>query len=674
MYWPKRKINDDVMCGIVGIFETRSRRDVEETLLLRMNNVQLHRGPDEAGLHREPGLGLGHRRLSIIDLSSGQQPLFNEDGSVVVVFNGEIYNFQELARELIELGHHFRTHSDTEVIVHAWEQWGEKCVLRFRGMFAFALWDRNSQTLFLARDRLGKKPLYYSLLPDGQFIFSSELKALMIHPGLSREISPRSVEDYFAYGYVPEPASILRDAFKLPPAHTLTLQRGQPIGKPHEYWDVPFQTAGPMQEADVAVELIDRLREAVKIRLISEVPLGAFLSGGVDSSAVVAMMAESTRGPVNTCSISFGDPEFNESIHAAQVAERYHTHHRVQQVEPDDFDLIDQLARMYDEPFADSSAMPTYRVCELARRQVTVALSGDGGDENFAGYRRYRWHLYEERVRALVPQAIRGPLFGFLGFVYPKADWAPKVFRAKSTFQALARDTIEGYFDSVSILADPLRARLFNPAFKRELQGYHAVEVLRRHARRSPTDNALSRAQYLDMKTYLPGDILTKVDRASMAHSLEVRVPILDHEFVEWVSGLPAEFKHCQGEGKYILKKALRPYLSDEILYRPKMGFSVPLASWFRGPLRQRVRDAMLGPVLADSGIFDQAFLRKLVDQHQSGVRDHSSALWSLLMFEAFLRQLETGARGADENGGVPAHVSRAMYRTSSTGERDRRR
>ncbi len=628
------------MCGIVGIFETRTPREVEEVLLWRMNNAQLHRGPDEGGLHREPGLGLGHRRLSIIDLSSGQQPLFNEDHSVVVVFNGEIYNFQDLAKELISLGHRFRTHSDTEVIVHAWEQWGERCVNRFRGMFAFALWDRNTETLFLARDRLGKKPLYYALLPNGQFIFSSELKSLLCHTGLSRDIEPRAVEDYFAYGYVPEPHTILRHAFKLPPAHILTLRRGQPLAKPTEYWDVPFRPVGPISEADAAVELVDRLREAVKMRLISEVPLGAFLSGGVDSSAVVAMMAGLSPAPVNTCSISFGDPKYNESVYAAQVAARYHTRHRVQQVEPDDFDLIDRLAHMYDEPFADSSAMPTYRVCELARRQVTVALSGDGGDENFAGYRRYRWHLYEERVRAWLPQYIRGPLFGFLGFAYPKADWAPKVFRAKSTFQALARNTLEGYFASVSVLADPQRAQLFSPAFRRELQGYHAVEVLRRHARHAPTDNPLSRAQYLDMKTYLPGDILTKVDRASMAHSLEVRVPLLDHQLVEWISGLPPRFKLNGREGKYIFKKALQPYLSEDILYRPKMGFGVPLANWFRGPLRQRVRDAVLGSVLADSRIFDQAFLRKLVDQHQSGARDHSAALWSLLMFEAFLRRM----------------------------------
>ena len=628
------------MCGIVGIFETRERREVDEALLTRMNNAQWHRGPDEGGLHREPGLGLGHRRLSIIDLSSGQQPLFNEDGSVVVVFNGEIYNFQELAKELVGHGHVFRTHSDTEVIVHAWEQWGERCVDRFRGMFAFALWDRNSETLFLARDRLGKKPLYYALLPDGQFIFSSELKALMCHPGLSRDIEARAVEDYFAYGYVPEPRTIFRHAFKLPPAHTLTLRRGTAPGEPREYWDVPFTSIGPISEADASAELVDRLREAVKIRLISEVPLGAFLSGGVDSSAVVAMMAGLSQEPVNTCSISFGDPAYNESVFAQQIATRYHTRHRVEQVEPNDIGLIDKLAGMYDEPYADSSAMPTYRVCELARRQVTVALSGDGGDENFAGYRRYRWHMYEEKIRNMLPLAIRKPLFGMLGYLYPKADWAPKVLRAKSTFQALARSTLEGYFHSVSIMPDPLRRRLYHPLFRRELQSYQAIEVLRAHMRRAPTDEPLSRAQYLDMKTYLPGDILTKVDRASMAHSLEVRVPLLDHQLVEWISGLPPRFKLNGREGKYIFKKSLQPYLPEDVLYRPKMGFAVPLSSWFRGPLRQRVRDAVLGSVLADSRIFDQAFLRKLVDQHQSGARDHSAALWSLLMFEAFLRRM----------------------------------
>jgi asparagine synthase (glutamine-hydrolysing) len=576
-------------------------------------------------------------------LTSGQQPLFNEDHSVVVVFNGEIYNFAELSRELAACGHRFRTHSDTEVIVHGWEQWGEKCVERFRGMFAFALWDRNNETLFLARDRLGKKPLHYSLLPDGWLVFGSELKALLAHPGFSRALNPHAVEDYFAYGYVPDPKTIFQQSLKLPPGHTLVLRRGQPMAAPRQYWDVPFRPLGMISEADAAAELIERLREAVRIRLISEVPLGAFLSGGVDSSAVVAMMSGLSPEPVNTCSISFGDPRYNESPFAAQVARRYHTQHYVDQVESDDFDLIDTLANVYDEPYADSSALPTYRVCQLARKHVTVALSGDGGDENFAGYRRYRWHVYEERVRALLPGLLRRPLFGLLGTIYPKADWAPKVFRAKSTFQALARDTVEGYLHSVSVIPDHLRRRLYSPALARELQGYAAIEVLREHARHAPVDDPLSCVQYLDMKTYLPGDILTKVDRASMAHSLEVRVPLLDHELVEWVSGLPPAYKLRGGEGKAIFKHALKPYLPHDILYRPKMGFAVPLSSWFRGPLRQRMRDAVLGGTLADTGYFDRAFLERLVTEHQSGVGEHSATLWSLLMFEAFLRKVLGG-------------------------------
>jgi asparagine synthase (glutamine-hydrolysing) len=628
------------MCGIVGLFDTRGRGEIDRELLGRMNQVQTHRGPDEGELYVEPGIGLGHRRLSIMDVSSGQQPLFNEDGSVVVIFNGEIYNFHELAEELAAAGHTFRTHCDTEVIVHGWEEWGEQCVERFRGMFAFAIWDRNRQILFLARDRLGIKPLYYTLLDDGTFVFASELKALVAHPDFNRQMDSHAIEEYFAYGYVPEPKTIFRRAFKLSPAHSLKLQVGQNIPRVRGYWDVPFAPHDPMSMQEAQEELIAQLRESVKIHLMTEVPLGAFLSGGVDSSAVVAMMANLMDEPVNTCSISFGDPAFNESQYAQAVADRYHTRHNVNQVDADDFDLIDKLSTLYDEPFADSSAMPTYRVCQLARKRVTVALSGDGGDENLAGYRRYRWHMYEERMRAMLPLGLRKPLFGLLGTLYPKADWAPKVLRAKSTFEALARDSVEGYFHSVSIVRDEMRRRLFSASFNRDLQGYNAAEVLRMHAGKCPTDDLLSRIQYLDMKTYLVGDILTKVDRASMAHSLEVRVPLLDHKLVEWISGLPASYKLHGQEGKYVFKKALEPYLSKEILYRSKMGFSVPLSSWFRGPLRQRLHDALMGPVLADTGIFNRSFLQELFDQHQSGRRDHSAPLWTLLMFEAFLRNV----------------------------------
>ena len=540
------------MCGIAGIFDTLSNRIQDAAVLQRMNDSQRHRGPDEGSLHLEPGIGLGHRRLAIIDIATGQQPLFNEDGSVVVVFNGEIYNYQQLIPELQALGHSFRTKSDTEVIVHAWESWGADCVKRFRGMFAFALWDRKRQTLFLARDRLGVKPMHYALLDDGQLLFGSELKSLLAHGGLRREIDPLAVEEYFALGYVAEPRTIFKQALKLAPAHSLVWRRGDPMPSPAAYWDLRLSLDNPIDEKEACVELAERLRESVKLRMIAEVPLGAFLSGGVDSSAVVATMAELSDGPVNTCSIGFDDPAFNETAFARTVADRYRTNHFVETVRSDDFDLIDTLARLYDEPYADSSAIPTYRVCQLARQRVTVALSGDGGDESFGGYRRYRMHLMEERMRSALPAGLRRPLFGLLGRVYPKADWAPRVLRAKTTFEGMARSAVEGYFHTVSILRDPMRSELFSPVFRNALGGYQARQVFDRHALRSNTDDPLALIQYLDLKTYLVGDINTKVDRASMAHSLEVREPLMDHELVDWLATLPSAIATAQIQNQRI--------------------------------------------------------------------------------------------------------------------------
>ncbi|WP_119352627.1 XrtA/PEP-CTERM system amidotransferase [Azohydromonas sediminis] len=635
------------MCGITGIFDTRGTRDIDRAVLQRMNDAQFHRGPDEGSVHVEPGLGLGHRRLSIIDIATGQQPLFNEDGSVVVVFNGEIYNYQQLIPELQAAGHTFRTKSDTEVIVHAWEQWGEACVERFRGMFAFALWDRGRQTLFLARDRLGVKPLYYALLDDGRLLFGSELKSLLADGGLKRDLDPLAVEEYFALGYVAEPRTIFGQARKLPPAHTLAIRRGAPLPEPREYWDVRFTLDNPIALDEACAELQHRLQESVRLRMIAEVPLGAFLSGGVDSSAVVATMAGLSAEPVNTCSIAFDDPKYNESEFAQKVASRYRTNHRVETVKSDDFDLIDTLATLYDEPYADSSAIPTYRVCQLARKHVTVALSGDGGDENFAGYRRYRLHLMEERLRSALPLSVRQPVFGLLGRVYPKADWAPRVLRAKTTFEGMARTSVEAYFHSVSLLRGPMRAQLFSPAFKALLGGYDARQVFERHAARAGTDDPLALVQYLDLKTYLVGDINTKVDRASMAHSLEVREPLMDHPLVEWLATLPNHLKVRGHEGKVLLKKAMEPLLPHDVLYRPKMGFAVPLERWFRGPLKQRVKDAVLGERLAATGWFDRKYLEHLVHAHHSGVRDYSAPLWSLLMFDAFLRQVVDGGKAA---------------------------
>src|SRR6516165_3831200 len=634
------------MCGIAGIFDYRGRAEIDRTLLRRMTDILSHRGPDGDGHHIAPGIGLGHRRLAIVDLATGDQPLFNEDGTVCVVYNGEIYNFHPLMAELSALGHLFRTRCDTEVIVHAWEEWGVACLDRFNGMFAFALWDAAQEVLFVARDRLGEKPLYYSFLADGRLVFASELKSLLLSPQVDRQLDPQAIEEFFAFGYIPDPRSVYRSVRKLAPAHYLLVRRGEPPPEPSAYWDLRFIDDASVRRSEVEDELIARLRESVRMRMIADVPLGAFLSGGVDSSGVVAMMAGLKAEPVSTFSISFGKKGWDESAYAAEIAQRYGTDHHVRAVDPNSFDLLDRLATIYDEPFGDSSAMPTFRVCAMARENVTVALSGDGGDEVFAGYRRYRWHCFEEQIRRVVPASLRRPLFGTIGALYPKLDWAPRPLRAKATLLELARETIEAYFSSVSICGTGLRRRLFSPTLTRELQGYDSVEVLRSHMRRCSSEDPLSQVQYADFKTYLPGDILTKVDRASMANSLEVRVPLLDHTFVEWAAGLPSHFKLHGREGKHVFKAALEPHVSDEILYRPKQGFAVPLAAWFRRPLRRRLRDTLGGPVLHDSGLFNMATVEMLVDQHQAGELDHSAVLWSLSMMEAFLRQVHGSGGG----------------------------
>jgi asparagine synthase (glutamine-hydrolysing) len=632
------------MCGIAGIFDSRGVTFIDRGLLRRMTDALQHRGPDGEGYYTAPGVGLGHRRLAIVDLVTGDQPVFNEDRTICVVFNGEIYNFQPLMTELAGLGHVFRTRCDTEVIVHAWEEWGEGCLGHFNGMFSFALWDARSETLFLARDRLGEKPLYYSFLSNGQLLFASEIKGLLASPQVERKLDPQAVEEFFAFGYIPDPRSIYLGVRKLPPAHYLLVRRGDPAPQPRPYWDVRFIDGIAVREEEAREELIARLREAVRLRMIADVPLGAFLSGGVDSSGVVAMMAGLQEQPVSTFSIAFGSKGWDESAFAGAIAERYRTEHRVREIDPNSFDLVDRLATIYDEPFGDSSAIPTFRLCAMARENVTVALSGDGGDEVFAGYRRYRWHRLEEQVRRVVPQGLRRPLFGLCGALYPKLDWAPRPLRAKAILGELARDPIDAYFASVSICGDELRPRIFSARLLRELQGYNAVEVLRSHMARCGSDDPLSQVQYADFKTYLPGDILTKVDRASMANSLEVRVPLLDHTLVEWAARMPSRLKLRGSQGKHLLKAALEPHVSAQILYRPKQGFTVPLAAWFRGPLRRRLRDTLGGPVLRGSGLFDIAAVETLIDQHQSGLRDHSAPLWMLLMMEAFLRQLDGGA------------------------------
>jgi asparagine synthase (glutamine-hydrolysing) len=622
------------MCGLAGMFDARGERPVDRAVLARMTEALAHRGPDGAGLFEAPGLGLGHRRLSIVDLAGGAQPMTDPDTGVTVVFNGEIYNFPALRERLAALGHRLRTRCDTEVILHGWNRWGEDCLRHFDGMFAFALWDPRDRSLLLARDRLGKKPLYYAALPDGLCLFGSELKALAAHPALPRELDAEAVADFFAYGYVPDPKSIYRAARKLPPGHFLRWRRG---GAPElrQWWDLPLDdTRGD------AADVVAQLEAATRRRLIADVPLGAFLSGGVDSSAVVSQMAAATAEPVKTFAIGFGDGAWDETAYARAVADRYGTEHTERRVDPDAFDLLDRLAALYDEPFGDSSAIPTFRVCALAREKVTVALSGDGGDEVFAGYRRYLWHLREAAVRRRLPRPLRRGLFGALGRIYPKADWAPRPLRARTTFQELALDDLDAFFLSVSATDERQRRALLGADLRAGLHrdGYHPVETLRGPWRKAAGVDPLRQAQYADIKTWLPGDILVKVDRASMAHGLEVRSPFLDHRLVEWGVNLPAAAKIRKGEKKAILKQAMEPFVPAELLYRPKQGFSVPIGPWFRGPLRQAVREALTGSLLSGSGLVEAGHVELLLNQHQAGARDHSRVLWLLLMFQGFLR------------------------------------
>jgi asparagine synthase (glutamine-hydrolysing) len=627
------------MCGIAGIYFPTSQQQPDATVLRQMNDSQLHRGPDAGDYFFAPGVGLAHRRLSIIDLDGSPQPMRTPDNSVCVVFNGEIYNFKELRAELQAKGYQFISQGDTETILHAWREWGVDCVHHLRGMFAIGIWDEKTQSLFLARDRLGVKPMFYSLLPGNEFVFGSELKVLKQHPKFDRTLRHTAIEDYFSFGYVPEPYTIYQHCFKLEPGYRMLLTPGMTqLPEPEQYWDIPTQWAEDVTAAEAEQELVTRFREAVGIRMVADVPLGAFLSGGVDSSAVVAMMSQLQPDPVNTCAIGFDVPTFNETEFAQMVADRYHTNHSVQVVSQNDFELIDMLPSLYDEPYADSSAMPTYRVCQMARKKVTVALSGDGGDEVFAGYRRYNMHMNEDKVRNVLPLGLRKAIFAPLGKLYPKLDWAPKFLRAKTTFQSMAMDSVEGYHNSISILRADEREKLFSADFKQKLKGYNSLEVFRRYQQKTTALDPLKAVQYIDLKTYLVGDILTKVDRASMAHSLEVRVPFLDHKFIEWAFKLKTSANLANGVGKLTLKKTLEPHLPEDVLYRKKMGFAVPLADWFRGPLQQKLQDSVLSERMLGCGIFAPAQLQRLVKDHISGLKDNSAALWTLMMFDGFLR------------------------------------
>jgi asparagine synthase (glutamine-hydrolysing) len=613
------------MCGINGIFEPGRETVMDRAVVKAMADTLHHRGPDEEGFFCGPGIGLGHRRLSIIDLKGGQQPLPNEDESVWIVFNGEIYNFQELNRKFLGTGHHFRTRSDTETIVHLYEELGEGCFAELRGMFALALWDGRKKKLVLARDRIGKKPLFYSW--DGRrLLFGSEIKALLAAGGLSKEMDLEALSDYFSFQYIPAPKTIYRSVRKLRPGHYLTVE-GSKV-REVAYWDIRFSQPRQLSESEWCESFVEEFRTSVKSRLVSDVPLGAFLSGGVDSSSVVAVMND-YQAPVTTCSIGFSDESYDEANDARRFAATLGARHFEQVVQPSAIDLLPKLAWHFDEPFADSSAVPTYLVSQVARKHVTVALSGDGGDENFAGYHRYQFDMWENQLRGRCPLPIRRAVFGPLGRWYPALRWAPRMFRGKYIFESLSRDPLEGYFHTMSLCPQGMKNRLFTGDVVKALAGYDSIDVLRYHYDRADTEDMLSRIQYVDIKTYLVDDVLVKVDRASMANSLEVRCPLLDHKLMEMVAQIPSDLKLRNGQGKYIFRKALERILPAEILNRRKKGFAVPVKEWFRSELKEVAYDALFR---RHDDLLNRAFLNDCWNQHQRGQRDWSPLLWCVLM------------------------------------------
>ncbi len=628
------------MCGIAGIFHFSTPKPVDPQRVERMCDAIAHRGPDGYGVWTAPGIGLGHRRLSIIDVAGSPQPMASSDGRAMLVFNGEIYNFRELRDELRAGGAKFHTDGDSEVILAAWQRWGPACLPKLHGMFAFAIYDLEQRTLFLARDRFGVKPLFMAPLSDGSLIFASELKALTAHPLLRRDVDPLAVEDYMTWGYVPDHRSILKGVEKLPAGHSMLLRHDAPLPRPQQWWDISFADRSKSKPADLEAELLHLMRQAVQSRMVSDVPLGAFLSGGVDSSSVVALMAEASSSPVKTCSIGFDVASADESSYAEQVARQFGTDHRSRMVSPDDFDEIDALAAMFDEPFADASALPTWRVCQLARETVTVALSGDGADEAFAGYRRQMFLHNEDRVRRIIPRAIRQPLFGALGGIYPPLEWAPRSLRAKTTFQSLAGDSAEAYARALSVVPSGLRQSLYTPDFQRLTGDYQAERPLIDLMHGAPARSGLDQAQYADLKFWLPGDILTKVDRTSMAVSLEAREPLLDHRLVEFAATLPESMRVQRSTPKALLKQTMRRYLSDDILYRPKQGFVTPITEWFRGPLAETARSITHSSGLARMGWFDKGKLGVLCEAHISGRADNSRLFWQLVMLDKSLTGL----------------------------------
>jgi asparagine synthase (glutamine-hydrolysing) len=633
------------MCGIAGFVESagraaaanQARMDVEFNLVHRMCDVIRHRGPDDEGIHVEPGVGLGMRRLSIIDLAGGRQPIHNEARTVWVVFNGEIYNYRQLRAELESLGHRFYTSSDTETIVHAYEQWGEGAFRRLRGMFGIALWDEPNRTLLLARDRAGQKPLHY-VERGGRLYFGSEIKSLLAAGAVEPRLDLAALDHYLAFLYTPRDRSIFQDVRKLPPGHFLRWRDGR--AEVECYWEIDARETFAGSEADAVEALGAILQDAVTSHMVSDVPLGAFLSGGVDSSAVVALMARSSSRPVKTFSIGFDDPAFDELEHARTVARLFGTEHHEFVVKPDGLSILDELIGHFDEPFADSSAIPTWYVSEIARRHVTVVLSGDGGDELFGGYDRYLPHPRVARFDGL-------PLPGLRAAAAVAWPLLPHGTKGKNFLRHVAKDAAGRYLDSMTMFPPDERAALYGEGARAALSAASEQTFGRPFARFAalPHDSRMMR---FDFETYLPEDVLTKVDRMSMAHSIESRVPLLDNTVIDFAATLPSHFKIRNGRRKHILKQTLQPLLPAGILDRKKQGFGVPLGNWFRGGLTGLFSEVLEAPRTRQRGYFEPAFVTRLLKEHLSGQRDHTSRLWQLLVFELWHRQyLDTAVVGS---------------------------
>jgi asparagine synthase (glutamine-hydrolysing) len=617
------------MCGIAGILQFDVEATVSPATVERMCEVIRHRGPDDQGIYCHGPVGLGARRLSIIDLNSGHQPLSNEDGQIWVALNGEVYNFGELRYRLEGQGHHFKTRTDTEVLVHLYEQHGLNFVRHLRGMYAFALWDARAHRLILGRDRLGKKPLYY-WQDNGRLAFGSELKCLAQIPGWNPAVNLEALNRYISLRYVPDPDTIVSGVHKLPPAHVLIAEHNRLILS--RYWELPSPEEDTrISEEECCQQIRELLSEAVRLRLVSDVPLGALLSGGMDSSSVVGLMSRMTARPVKTFSIGFREKAFSELDYARTVAKHFGAEHHELVVDPNAVQLAYQVLAYFDEPFGDASAIPTYLISQLAREHVTVVLSGDGGDEIFAGYERYP-EARRQQVFDYLPRPLRRRVLLPLSVALPQRAYGKNYLR-----HIAAKNGMERYLDS-ALMPLAVKEQLVSPEFRSQVSTLDCSDVLRRAIPKGNGRHLVDRLLYLDTVTELPGDIMTKVDRMSMAHSLEVRSPLLDHVFVEYVARLPLRYKLRRGLTKYIFKRAFAGMLPAEILRRPKMGFAIPLRRWFAYEMKDFLNDVLFDSRSSQRGYFRKPYLQMLVQEHASGRRDHSYLLWSLLGLEIWHR------------------------------------